>query len=80
MSRIKHPTSLFCPSCKAAIKLDFEGRLEKRWRDYVATHDLLVMDIVVPHSQYLAKDANRNKQDVGIVTPRLLICQHCHKS
>jgi hypothetical protein len=58
--------------------LDYEGRLEKRWRDYAASEDLLAMDIVIPYSRMSAKDANRNKQDIGITTPRVLICQHCH--
>lgn len=78
MSRIKYPTSLFCPACKAAIKLDYEGLLAKRWRDYVATDDLLVMKMVIPYSRMSAKDASTNKQDIEITTPRMLICQHCH--
>ena len=78
MSRIKYPPNLSCPSCKAEIKLDYEGRLDHRWRPFAATHDLLVMSIVVPYSRLSAQDANQDKQDIGIVNPRLLICQHCH--
>lgn len=78
MSRIKYPTSLFCPACKASIKLDYEGRLYERHGDYAATDDLLGMCILFPYSLKSAKDANKNKQDIGHGSVRVLICQHCH--
>ena len=77
MSSIKYPASLYCPSCKAAIKLDYEGQLRRRWSDYATTNDLLVMQMVLPYSRLSAKYARSNKQDVEAVIPRVLICQHC---
>lgn len=78
MLRIKYPTSLFCPACKASIKLDYEGRLHKKQDDFVATDDLLGMVIYYPYSFKSAKDANKNNQDIQYTSHQILICQHCH--
>jgi hypothetical protein len=78
MSRVKYPPSLFCPYCKAEIKLDYEGRLKEGDRSYAASHDLLAMNIAIPYSWYSAKDAKRNKQDLRTDYPIVLICQHRH--
>jgi len=76
MSRVKYPPTLSCPLCKAETKLDYEERIENQWRSFTATHDLLVMSIIVPYSRLSAEDANRDKQDIRITNPRVLICQH----
>ncbi|MFX0052506.1 MAG: hypothetical protein ACFFAJ_10030 [Candidatus Hodarchaeota archaeon] len=84
MSDIKYPTSLFCPACKEAIKLDYEGGLKKRrvkgagHGDLVATEDLLGMTILHPYSRNSAKDAKQNKQDIKYFHVHILICHHCH--
>ena len=66
---IKYPENLYCPYCKSTIKIDISGSAK--------TEDLLIISIRIPHSHNFAKDAGRNKQNIGDSTPNLLICQSC---
>ncbi|MFW9997500.1 MAG: hypothetical protein ACFFD4_36000 [Candidatus Odinarchaeota archaeon] len=69
--RIKYPENLYCPNCKATIKMDYSAKYGAR------TDDLLIMNIRIPESYNLANDARVNKQNIGDAVPKLLICQSC---
>ncbi|MHA1967831.1 MAG: hypothetical protein ACW964_08520 [Candidatus Hodarchaeales archaeon] len=69
--KIKYPENLYCPHCKSTIALDYSEKYTAR------TDDLFTMRIQVPLSMSSAKDARKNKQDIGVGSPYLLLCQSC---
>jgi uncharacterized protein YbaR (Trm112 family) len=69
--KVKYPENLYCPYCKSTIALDYSEKYTAR------TDDLFIMSIQIPHSRSSAKDARKNKQNIGDSIPHLLICQSC---
>ncbi|MFW9991392.1 MAG: hypothetical protein ACFFD4_04970 [Candidatus Odinarchaeota archaeon] len=71
MMEIKYPEIIYCPSCKAGIRLDYSGK------NCAKTSGLLYMGIEIPSTGASAKDARKNKQDLSYYPRGFIICQSC---
>ncbi|MFW9993450.1 MAG: hypothetical protein ACFFD4_15505 [Candidatus Odinarchaeota archaeon] len=71
MMEIKYPEIIYCPSCKAEIRIDYSGK------QFAKTSGLLNLTVEIPITGYSAQDARKNKQNLRYGSYGFIICQSC---